>query len=92
MFKGYIASKSRGKGSFKWASGLSYSGEFKEDKREGYGKLSWPDGSSYEGYFHNDVREGHGKHTWGASREVRFLIRGTDYYILVRFMHTGLAS
>ena len=63
-----------GKGEFKWASGLSYSGEYKGEVREGFGKLTWPDGSSYEGYFHNDLREGMGKHKWdcGEVRCVKF--------------------
>ncbi len=60
-----------GKGEFQWASGLSYTGEFKGDRREGFGKLTWPDGSSYEGYFRNDIREGLGKHRWGDTGEVR---------------------
>ena len=60
-----------GKGHFQWSSGLKYSGEYKEDKKEGYGVLTWPDGSKYEGYFHNDVREGKGKHIWGENGEVR---------------------
>ena len=69
-FEGYIAKTRRGRASFTWTSGLSYIGEFKEDKREGYGTLKWPDGSTYEGYFHNDIREGEGMHKWEDSGEV----------------------
>lgn len=69
-FEGYIVKTRKGRGCFTWTSGLSYIGEFKEDKREGYGKLKWPDGSTYEGHFHNDIREGEGMHKWEDSREV----------------------
>ena len=38
-----------GFGTFKWADGRSYVGEYVNDKKEGHGIFRWPDGSKYNG-------------------------------------------
>ena len=38
-----------GQGSYKWADGRSYIGNYVNDKKHGVGKYIWPDGRYYEG-------------------------------------------
>lgn len=38
-----------GRGTFRWPSGLRYTGEYVDNKRQGYGEQEWPEGSRYEG-------------------------------------------
>ena len=38
-----------GRGTYTWADGRLYDGEYKYDKKEGFGKYIWPDGKTYEG-------------------------------------------
>jgi len=38
-----------GKGSFRWADGRKYVGEYINDLKEGYGEFMWPDGKCYRG-------------------------------------------
>jgi len=42
-----------GKGTFIWANGNKYIGDYKEDKKEGYGVFSYSDGKTYKGAWHN---------------------------------------
>jgi hypothetical protein len=44
-----------GQGTFKWASGQMYHGEFASDKRHGYGTLISNDGSRQSGDWKNGV-------------------------------------
>lgn len=60
-----------GYGTFLWASGHKYQGEFAERKRHGYGVQVWPDGSKYEGHFSDDLRHGTGRHSW-PNEEVKY--------------------
>jgi hypothetical protein len=40
-----------GKGSFAWADGRKYEGEYFNDKKEGKGIFTWNDGRMYDGYW-----------------------------------------
>jgi hypothetical protein len=44
--------------------GSSYTGNFKNGKKEGYGKFTWPNGDTYEGLWVFDKQHGTGKQTW----------------------------
>jgi hypothetical protein len=49
-----------GKGTFKWTSGVTYEGEFRNNVIEGKGKYTWPDGSTYMGDVVSGRKEGYG--------------------------------
>ena len=51
-----------GKGTFVTEEGNTYTGSFKNGKREGRGKLTSPAGSSYEGDWKNNMRDGKGEY------------------------------
>ena len=42
-----------GKGTFTWADGRKYVGEYNNDKKAGYGEYLWPDGRCYRGEWDN---------------------------------------
>lgn len=41
--------KKDGSGTFEWASGNKYLGQYTNDEREGLGEMKWTDGSIYVG-------------------------------------------
>ena len=44
-----------GFGTYQWASGNVYKGEFVSDQREGYGEMYWIDGSVYKGMWKGGI-------------------------------------
>ena len=44
--------------------GSSYTGEWKDSKKNGSGVFTWPDGRRYEGGYINDMRDGYGTYYW----------------------------
>jgi len=48
-----------GHGSYEYADGSKFIGEFVDGKREGKGVETYPNGDHYEGSFKNDKRHGH---------------------------------
>jgi len=42
-----------GHGTYEWADGKRYEGNFKNGKLDGHGKYKWPDGKRYEGNYKN---------------------------------------
>lgn len=42
-------------------SGVTYTGEWKQQKRDGQGTQTWPDGTVYSGSWMNNVANGSGK-------------------------------
>jgi hypothetical protein len=40
-----------GYGSYKWADGRKYEGEYRNDKKNGYGIYMWSDGRIYSGFW-----------------------------------------
>ena len=49
-----------GIGTYYWADGRKYQGEYKEDKEHGYGICIWPDGSKYSGGWYAGQKHGLG--------------------------------
>ena len=49
-----------GWGTFIWANGDRYDGEWKRDMPHGQGTLVWADGSRYEGHWERGQRKGKG--------------------------------
>jgi len=52
-----------GNGTYKWATGIIYTGEFKDNKINGQGKCIHKDGTTYEGEWKDGVQHGKGKLT-----------------------------
>ncbi len=57
----FTAGKAEGMGTYRWADGVLYVGEFKAGLIEGKGFIRYPDNEMYEGDFKN----GH-PHGWGV--------------------------
>ena len=56
-----------GKGTYTWANGNSYTGDFVNDERTGQGTFTWANGDRYEGGFVNGKLQGQGTYTWAAA-------------------------
>ena len=44
-----------GYGTYTWANGEKYEGQFASNVMSGKGVYTWPGGRTYEGYFENGV-------------------------------------
>ncbi|MDG1947876.1 MAG: trypsin-like peptidase domain-containing protein [Amylibacter sp.] len=51
-------------GTYTWANGNKYVGEWQNNKRNGQGINTWADGEKYIGEWQNDKRNGQGNNTW----------------------------
>ena len=51
-------------GTYTWASGDKYVGQYKDDKQHWEGTFTWADGEKYVGQFKDDYYHGLGKFTW----------------------------
>jgi len=49
-----------GEGTFTWANGAVYEGEWKDNKRNGHGIYKWSNGDVYEGEWKNNQPNGKG--------------------------------
>ena len=59
-----------GYGTYTWADGRKYVGEWKNDKKHGQGTLTWAaSGSKYVGEFKDSARHGQGTYTWADGRK-----------------------
>lgn len=47
-----------GKGSYEWAEGKRYEGQWIENMMHGFGNLTLSDGTTYEGQFKQDKKDG----------------------------------
>jgi hypothetical protein len=47
---------------------VSYSGKWRQGKRQGSGKATYEDGSFYDGQWHDDQPHGEGEAGWGEVR------------------------
>lgn len=59
-------------GTFKWADGSAYIGEWSKGKGHGRGYYRWPDGAKYEGGWANGKRSGYGTYTYPDGRMLVF--------------------
>ena len=50
-----------GRGTYTWANGMRYEGDYVEDVKEGNGVFDWPDGRRYEGEWVDDQQHGEGQ-------------------------------
>ena len=55
---------SNGQGTYIWASGEKYVGDWKDGKNNGQGTYTWPDGRKYVGEFKDGLLNGQGTYTW----------------------------
>ena len=55
-------------GTYTWADGEKYVGEYKDDKRTGQGIYTWPSGNKYVGEFKDGKPHGQGTFTWADGR------------------------
>ena len=55
-------------GTYTWANGNKYVGEWRCDATHGQGTFTWPDGDKYVGEFRGGRRNGQGTYTWADGR------------------------
>ena len=55
-----------GIGTYTWADGAKYVGEYKDDKRQGQGTFTYPDGDKYVGEWKDNKRQGQGTFTYAS--------------------------
>lgn len=66
-----LSGKKHGMGTFSYANGSSYTGQWVEDMQEGVGFEHLSDGSQYEGEFRAGLKEGEGTFTWTSGGQYR---------------------
>lgn len=63
-----------GKGTYKWADGGEYVGDYKDNVKEGMGIFKWANGRIFNGPFVGGIPHGKGKLTFNnKSTEVEFV-------------------
>lgn len=62
-FEGEYKNDSMHKGTFRYVSGSSYEGEFRDNLKHGIGIFRYPDGTEYEGEWQEDQKHGRGVFT-----------------------------
>ncbi|MBR3494238.1 MAG: hypothetical protein IKH38_02315 [Clostridia bacterium] len=58
-----------GTGSYRWSTGESYSGQWKNDVITGKGEMTWPGLGTYVGDFKDGLRHGQGVFTWSYAKK-----------------------
>jgi len=56
--------KKNGQGTYTWANGDRYEGQWRNDSITGKGTFTWHTGEVYTGEWLNDMKHGYGKLTW----------------------------
>lgn len=51
-----------GHGYFTWEDGRTYTGQYRNDKKEGIGTFTWPDGRKYIGHWKDGKQHGKGQY------------------------------
>ena len=67
-------------GTFTYASGAKYVGEYKDDKKHGKGTFTWANGDRYEGEYKDGKKHGKGTYTYGSGK-VKSGIWADDEYL-----------
>ena len=83
-----------GEGTYLWADGRQYIGEWKNGKMEGKGVQTWVDGKSYVGEYVADRKEGYGEFVWPDGRKVYSLAAALSlmiFYVLAMQCMSTLA-
>ena len=82
-----LSGKRHGQGTYTWADGRVYVGEWKKDKRHGQGTYTWPSGQTYVGEFKDGKKHGQGTTKYdngskyvGEYKNGKRDGRGTAYY------------
>merc|ERR1719401_1216457 len=57
-----------GEGTYKFANGRIYKGQWKDGHMSGEGKMQFPCGSEYEGSYEKDIKSGEGTFRWPDGR------------------------
>ena len=65
----FKAGKMHGKGTYHYASGQKYVGEFVDNQKQGHGVHTWPNGNRYEGKFENGKMHGYGVYYYASGQE-----------------------
>ena len=61
-----------GYGIYVYADGVTYEGEYKEDKKTGYGVYYWTDGRKYEGWWWDGKQHGLGIYKDPSKQKVKY--------------------
>ena len=68
VYEGFLENSGlkSGQGTYTFASGNKYVGEFKDDNFNGQGTYTWTNGNKYVGEFKDDKRNGQGTYTYAS--------------------------
>ena len=58
-----------GYGTYTWASGAKYVGQWKDDKKDGQGTYTCASGNKYVGEYKDDKKDGQGTYTWASGNK-----------------------
>lgn len=61
-----------GMGIYKYTDGVTYEGQYKEDRKEGFGLYFWTDGRKYEGWWHNGKQHGLGIYKDPRKQKIKY--------------------
>ena len=61
-----------GIGIYKYSDGVTYEGQYREDKKTGYGVYYWTDGRKYEGWWYNGKQHGLGIYKDPVKNKVKY--------------------
>ena len=56
-------------GTYTWADGHKYVGEYRDEKMHGQGTYTFADGDKYVGEFRDDEKHGQGTYTYGSQSQ-----------------------
>ena len=61
-----------GMGIYIYTDGVTYEGQYKDDKKTGYGLYYWTDGRKYEGWWYKGKQHGLGIYTDPTKNKVKY--------------------
>ena len=68
-----------GQGTYTWANGNKYVGEWKDGLMHGQGTYTWTGGNKYVGEYKNDLHHGQGTFTWADGTVIEGLWKNGDF-------------
>lgn len=75
------AGAKHGRGTYRWPTGGTYSGDWLDGRMHGVGRFDAPDGSNYEGSWVDDVKQGLGRKNYANGDYYEVCVR---VYVRVR--------